>query len=103
MFPEINGGEVWKFNARGATGKEFDGVWDARGNRDVDINHRYVLPASEICEGTKVLVEAQIFTWEVQRVGSRGGSLKLLSIGLLEKANAGFSFSTPRRVPNPIN
>jgi len=81
---------------------EFDAVWDAQsvskgGMPLPDVDEREPLPVTMIEEEAKIVVELTVGTWKWERGTNKGGRLDLLSIGLLEEANIGVDFGSPRK------
>lgn len=82
---------------------EFDTVWDARGiwkgglSMLPDVDEREALAATMIEEQAMVVVEFTLGTWKWERGANMGGRLDLLSIGLVEEANIGIDFGSPRK------
>jgi hypothetical protein len=81
---------------------EFDAVWDARGvwksgEALPDVEERELLPVTMIEEEGNVVVELAVATWKWERGSNMGGRLDLLSIGLVQEANVGIDFASPKK------
>jgi len=104
-YPIIGGNELRLVAPKDAVANdegEFDAVWDARGVWKPglalpDVDEREALPVTMIEEEAKIVVELTLGTWKWERGANMGGRLELLSIGLLEEANIGLDFGSPRK------
>jgi hypothetical protein len=81
---------------------EFDAAWDARGVWKIgqalpDVDKREPISATSIEEDAKVVIECAVGTWKWEGGQNLGGRLDLLSIGLVEDANIGVEFTSPKK------
>lgn len=102
----------WSFHNVENKDEDFFDIWDAAAPEGADTEGKTLTPA-DIQEGARVLIESNAYCWRLKD-GGEGGTLKLISIGLLERyvsnpcatdvaltpllrANIGYSFESPKR------
>ena len=61
------------------------------------MEEREPLPVTMIEEEVNVVIEFTIGTWKWERGSNVGGRLDLLSIGLVQEANVGIDFASPKK------
>ena len=97
-------GTVAKFSTKDDLQESFQDVWDGRDIDDLsDIDRRLGLGIDDVEEGDQVMIEYTIAPYSGRKgkgtdVGfDPGCTLKLLSIGVLDKQRKGLNFESPRK------
>jgi hypothetical protein len=92
-----------KFTSKDNLGDAYDEIWDGRDIDIHDIDSRTPLTIDDLEEGSKVFVEYTISPYSAKKARpsvegfEAGTTLRLFSVGLLERPDRRLNFESPRK------